>query len=89
MLSKAGLINSEIKSDLIYVPSAEERGDICSHLNGGVKHRERPCSADCVTVHAAVPLHFCSLSAGCAIDSSSVSGAWEGGQWVALGAQHL
>lgn len=61
MLSKAALINSEIKSDLIYAPSAEERGDICSHLNGVVKRRERSCSADFMTVHAPAPLPVCSL----------------------------
>lgn len=78
VLSKTSLINSEIKSDLIYVPSAEERGDICSNLNGGVKAQGeipqgRLCSCAC----------SCSFAfLGCPIYSSSVSGAWEGRQWV-------
>lgn len=87
VLSKTSLINSEIKSDLIYVPSAEERGDICSNLNGGVKAQgEIPqgrlcsCACSCSFAFLGCPIYsscFRSLgrqAVGCVRYTAAVSG---------------
>lgn len=76
MLSKAGPINTEIKSDLIYVLSAEDRGDICSHLRGVVEAQGE--ILQCRLCDGARSCAFASpqpLSMGCPIDSSFVSGS--------------
>lgn len=73
MLSKAGLINNEIKSDLIYVPSAEERDDICSHLNGGVKAQGEILQCRLRDGARSCAFAFLQpLSTGCPIDPSSI-----------------